>query len=134
MPVAWSEIGNIKGPAGTAGDQFHTGVAGETPSGLINGGNKIYTTANNFTASSLAVYLNGVRTLDFAITDVNQFTMGTAPLTGDILTVDYASVVPPATPVYISPLARYVALSNGVQLEVKDSGGVWQKQQAWTEA
>jgi hypothetical protein len=133
MPVAWTEIGNIKGPAGTPGDQFSTGVTGEVPNGLINGGNTIFTTTNNFQSGSLAVYLNGVRTLDFAITGANQFTMGSAPLVGDALTVDYASVVPPSTPVYISSMARYVALSNGVRLEVKDSGGVWQPQQTWTE-
>jgi hypothetical protein len=133
MPAAWTEIGNIKGPAGTAGDQFSTGIAGEVPSGLINGGNKVFTVANNFQTSTLAVYLNGVRTLDFSVTGPNQFTLGSAPLVGDGLTVDYAATVPPATPVYISPLARYVALSNGVQLEVKNSLGVWQPQQAWTE-
>jgi hypothetical protein len=133
MPAGWSEIGNIKGPAGTPGDQFSTGVIGEVPAGLINGGNKIFTTAFSFQADSVAVYLNGVRTFDFAITGAAQFTMGTAPITGDNLSVDYEAIAPPSTPVYITDKARFFALSNGVRLEVKDSGGVWQPQQAWTE-
>jgi hypothetical protein len=103
------------------------------PGGLINGGNKVFATANSFQTGTLAVYLNGVRTLDFTVTGAAQFTMGSAPLVGDSLTVDYAAIVPPSTPVYITDKARYVPLFNGVRLEVKDSGGVWQPQQAWTE-
>jgi len=133
MPAGWSNIGNIKGPPGTAGDQFTTGVVDEVPAGLINGGNKVFSVANNFQTGTLALYLNGVRTSDFTVTGPNQFTMGSAPLVGDVLRADYSSIVPPATPVYITNLARYVALVNGVRLEVKDSGGVWQPQQSWTE-
>jgi hypothetical protein len=133
MPAGWNEIGNIMGPPGTAGDQFTTGVTGEVPSGAINGGNKTFTAASGFQTGSLAVYLNGVRTLDFTAINTTQFTMGSAPLVGDVLTIDYTSIVPPSTPVYITDKARYVALINGVRLEVKDSGGVWQPQEAWTE-
>jgi hypothetical protein len=34
---------------------------------------------------------------------------------------------------YIGTRARFVALSNGVALEVLDSGNIWQRQTAWTE-
>ena len=36
--------------------------------------------------------------------------------------------------IYIGTKARFVALANGVKLEVKDGGGFWQIQQQWTES
>jgi hypothetical protein len=37
------------------------------------------------------------------------------------------------TAVYIGTKARFVALTNGVKLEVQDSGGVWRIQAQWTQ-
>jgi hypothetical protein len=34
---------------------------------------------------------------------------------------------------YIGAKARFVALPNGMKLEVMDSGGVWRIQAQWTE-
>ena len=36
--------------------------------------------------------------------------------------------------IYIGVKARFVALANGVKLEVKDGAGFWQIQQQWTES
>jgi hypothetical protein len=133
MPNVWTEIGNITGPPGASGELLASGIVGEVPSGFINGVNRNYTTVNTFIAGSLAVYLNGVRTKDFTETGANTFQMGTAPNTGDLLHVDYSALIPPTTPVYISPMARYVSLSNGVRLEVKNTSGTWIPQEQWTE-
>lgn len=67
-------------------------VKNEVPSGLVNGANTTYTVAGNMATGSLRVYQNGVRLkgggVDFTET-ATGFTMVTAPLTGDILLVDY---------------------------------------------
>jgi hypothetical protein len=65
---------------------------GETPTGAINGTNKVYTTSSAYVAGSLSVYLNGVRqgrTNDYTETTGTTFTFINAPLVGDSLTVDY---------------------------------------------
>lgn len=69
-----------------------TTVRGEVPSGAVNGSNTVYTTAAAYTA--LAVYLNGVRqtkTVDYTETTGTTFTFTVAPLTGDLLLVDYGN-------------------------------------------
>lgn len=139
MPDTWQNIGNIMGPVGPAGPPGYssadTEVIGEVPSGAINGTNKNFATASNFLAGTLAVYLNGVRQklgLDFTAGINNTFQMTDAPITGDILTVDYFKPAT-TTPIYVGTKARFVALANGIQLEVQDSGGTWQKQISYTE-
>jgi hypothetical protein len=134
MPNVWTEIGNIMGPPGTAGELLQSGIVGEVPTGFINGTNRNFTTANSYITGTLAVYLNGNRTKDFTETGANTFAFNNAPLTGDVVHVDYSATIPPTTPVYISPLARYVALTNGVRLEVKNTSGVWIPQEVYTEA
>lgn len=67
-------------------------VRNEVPSGSVNGSNTAFTTAAAFQTGSLRVYQNGIRLkaggVDF--TEGTQgFTMATAPVTGDILLVDY---------------------------------------------
>lgn len=67
-------------------------ITNEVPSGSINGSNKVFTTANNFTSGSLLVYLNGIRQKlndDYSETTSDTFTFSQAPFTGDLLTVDY---------------------------------------------
>lgn len=65
----------------------------ETPSGSINGSNVTFTIANTPTAGTVRLYLNGVRQKsgagnDYTIT-TNTITMTTAPVSGDVLLVDY---------------------------------------------
>lgn len=67
-------------------------VWNETPLGAINNTNQVFTTANSFRSSSLALYLNGLRQRapgDYMVTSANSFQMVNAPLTGDSLSVDY---------------------------------------------
>jgi hypothetical protein len=69
-------------------------VINQTPSGLVNGANKIFTTATDYATGSLKVYLNGQRLFpgvgnDYVETGANGFTLTTAPLVGAKLRVDY---------------------------------------------
>ena len=68
-------------------------VTEETPSGSINGSNTSFTIANTPTAGTVKLYLNGVRQKsgagnDYTIT-TNTITMTTAPVSGDVMIVDY---------------------------------------------
>jgi hypothetical protein len=69
-------------------------ISNETPTGTIDGSNTSYTLAGTMVSGSLKVFLNGVR-MKGGGTDytegTNAFTMTVAPLTGDILLVDYYS-------------------------------------------
>lgn len=68
-------------------------VSNETPGGAINGSNTAYTTASSYQTGSLKVYLNGQRLIGGGAdyTEVaSGFTMAYAPVTGDLLRVDYA--------------------------------------------
>ncbi len=65
-----------------------------TISGAIGNGNRDYTVQYNYVAGSLAVYLNGQRLRpgadnDYVEVSNNLFRMNDAPLTGDVLLVDY---------------------------------------------
>lgn len=69
-------------------------IVGEVPSGSVNSSNATFTTARAYIAGSLAVFINGVaqaRTTHFTETTPGSgiFTMGDAPTTGDIITVNY---------------------------------------------
>jgi hypothetical protein len=73
-------------------------VVGETPGGLVNGSNTIYTTSDVFSAGSLQVFKNGIRLTDgggdySTNASNNGFTMVTAPATGTILRVCFYKVV-----------------------------------------
>lgn len=67
-------------------------VQNEVPGGSINGTNTAFTTASTFVTGSLRVYLNGQRLVaggaDYT-EGTQAFTMAYAPLTSDILVVDY---------------------------------------------
>jgi hypothetical protein len=81
-------IASAGGGGGTSG----VFIWGETPAGLVNGTNKSYTTANPYVAGQLAVYLNGVRqrrSNDYSETGATTFQFNSAPLSGDLLSVDY---------------------------------------------
>lgn len=67
-------------------------VIGEAPTGLVDGTNKIFTTANNYQSGKIAVYRNGQRlTLnsDYTETAANSYELVAAPFVGDIITNDY---------------------------------------------
>jgi len=81
------------GGAGGAG----SGKYGETPSGLINGSNKDFTTAAGYVANTLMVYLNGLRQKrvdDYTETSSTTFQLVNAPPSGTTLTVDYMQPSP----------------------------------------
>lgn len=66
----------------------------ESVTGLVNSSNTAYTTARAYIAGSLEVYINGLkqmRTTDYTETTPGSgiFTMIVAPITGDIIRVNY---------------------------------------------
>lgn len=68
-----------------------TPIMGEVPAGAIDGANVTFTLANSPVVGFTAVYLNGIRqklTTHYTIAGA-VITMGSAPLGGDILQVDY---------------------------------------------
>lgn len=66
-------------------------VYNETPSGLINGSNTVYTLANSIHSTKNAIYHNGVRLelgVDYTKTAANQVTLTSAPVSGSLI-ADY---------------------------------------------
>lgn len=69
-------------------------IWGEEPDGVRDGSNKIFTTANNFIATTTRVYFNGLRraigaTKDYTETGVNEITFNyNIPAIGNLL-IDY---------------------------------------------
>lgn len=69
-------------------------VSDETPSGAINGSNTAFTTTQPYIGNSLEVFVNGVkqkRTAHYTETtpSTGSFTVGDAPIAGDIVSVNY---------------------------------------------
>jgi len=67
-------------------------VNGEIPSGVIDGVNTVFITANPFKTSTLAIFLNGVKLMnnvDYTLNIPQQFTLNSAPSVGDSLRIDY---------------------------------------------
>lgn len=67
-------------------------VRGETPSGLVNGSNATYTTANAFVPGTVEVLINGMAqriTTDFVTTGTTTIALTSSPLTGDSVRVNY---------------------------------------------
>jgi hypothetical protein len=109
--ATWLDVGPVQGPPGPAGpkgdkgDKGDTGATGppgpsvtlqiiwgETPSGIIDGVNKNYTSAYLYSSNQLAVFLNGLRQRradDYAETGSQSFNFVSAPLPGDSLSIDY---------------------------------------------
>jgi hypothetical protein len=80
------------GPVGPPGSGIFTLITNETPGGVINGTNTVFTTSRPFQGTDLNAYLNGLRqrlNQDFTISNANTFVMTDAPLVGDTLNVDY---------------------------------------------
>lgn len=88
--ITLSESGNNITIA-ASGSSVPTFVYGETPTGTVNGTNGAFTTSNTPTSGTVRVYLNGLRqtpTTDYSVS-TNTITFTTAPLTGDVIIVDY---------------------------------------------
>ncbi len=68
-------------------------VINETPSGLVNGSNTAYDTAQSYVSGSIQVYRDGQLMKgggdDYTETDSDTITFTTAPLTGSVLLVTY---------------------------------------------
>lgn len=78
----------LTGPQGPPGEG--TRITGEAPSGAIDGINTTFTTAHPYRAASTAVYLNGLRELDYAESGDSTITFGEPPISSDVVAIDYA--------------------------------------------
>ena len=64
----------------------------ESPAGLINNVNSLFSTTQNFKNNSLSVFLNGLEleeNEDYNIVSVNMFLLTTPPLINDKIIVKY---------------------------------------------
>lgn len=69
-----------------------TPITNETPQGLVNGSNALFTTLFAFKAESFQVRVNGITQqliTDYTILSNNTFQFSESPQTGDIIQVDY---------------------------------------------
>lgn len=67
-------------------------VFGETPIGAVNGSNATFTTAQNFVAESVQVFINGVSQtngVDYTTSGSTTITMNVSPVSGDYIRVNY---------------------------------------------
>jgi len=96
--MSWELAGNIMGPQGPPGPpggiivEGTTVVFGEIPAGVLDGSNRVFTTANPFGADSLSVFLNGLhqrRVDDYIELDDTSFQFVVAPRASDSVSVDY---------------------------------------------
>jgi hypothetical protein len=77
-----------KGDTGNSGDGAQ--IFGETPTGVMDGVNTVFTTAATFKAGSTAVYLNGLREFDgYTETTSSSITFEDAPSADDTIRIDY---------------------------------------------
>lgn len=114
-------------------------IVGEVPSGSVNGSNATFTLARAYIAGSLEVMINGLaqaRTTHFTETTPASgvFTMGDAPLTGDIITVNYQYNLNPSSNadtvdgIHASstPTAnQLLALDSNAMVPTAALGGAW---------
>lgn len=85
-------IQGIQGVKGDTGPPSLDLEIGETPSGLINGSNNIFTTSLDFVPGTVELYRNGVRQktpFDFTTSGTNTITTAFAPVAGEDIQVDY---------------------------------------------
>jgi hypothetical protein len=118
-------------------------LSDEVPTGLVNGSNATFTLARAYIAGSVEVYINGVkqaRGTHFTETTPASgiFTMGDAPLTGDIITCNYQFNLNPASNadtvdgIHASstPVAnQLLALDSNAFVPTAALGGAWS---TWT--
>lgn len=67
----------------------HQHIFDEPLTGLINGLNLIFTTANNFNSDGIEILYNGLHENNYSITASNEITLTEAPLPGDSLHSNY---------------------------------------------
>jgi hypothetical protein len=80
----------IAPPSGGGGTPVF--VFGQSPTGSINGTNKVFASSSTFMANSLEVYLNGLRQRrvdDYTELSGTTFQFLLAPLPGDSISIDY---------------------------------------------
>jgi hypothetical protein len=77
----------VRGPAGNGAQ-----IVGEAPTGLRNGINIVFGTANGYVAASPAVHVNGLRErldIDYTESGAQQITFTIPPLSDDDVVIDY---------------------------------------------
>ena len=77
---------------GITGGVGAVNVYNETPSGIENGINKVFTTSLPFESGTTRLYLNGIRLklgADYTETGANQITYVEAPYSSDNIIIDY---------------------------------------------
>ena len=83
----------VEGPAGPQGPPgTGTQVFDETPTGVRDGVNLVFTTAHPYLANTVAVFRNGLRErrgIGFTESGAAQITFTTAPESTDDLAIDY---------------------------------------------
>lgn len=90
----------VSAGGGGGGGSGYARVYGETPAGAVNGSNVTFTAAEEFVPGSVAVFVNGLRqkpTTHYTTPTGTTVVFADAPLTGDLLLIDYdpLSVSPP---------------------------------------
>ena len=78
----------IQGPPGASADF----VAGETPSGAVNGSNATFISAFAFVPESVTVLINGLtqrRITDFNTSGTTTIILSDSPQTGDSIRINY---------------------------------------------
>lgn len=80
----------VEGPPGERGlPGTGVPVVGQIPAGAVDGVNTVFTTAQLYRTNTIAVYLNGLRESHFTETTSTSITLGSPPLAGDEIIVDY---------------------------------------------
>jgi hypothetical protein len=64
-------------------------INGETPSGLINGINMLFTTSYPYKSNTVSISLNGVQVYNYTLLAPQQFQFAVPPSTGDNVRVTY---------------------------------------------
>jgi hypothetical protein len=90
-----TRIANLERFGASAGSTSF--VTNETPTGLVNGSNTAFDTANSYVTGSIMVYRDGQLMTgggaDYTETDSNTITFVTAPVTGSVIKVSYQQAV-----------------------------------------
>jgi hypothetical protein len=80
-------VPGTQGPRGYPGTGAR--IYGEHPDDPIDGANKVFTVIHEYQATTVVVFLNGLREDGFIESGPARITMTDAPLPGDIIAVDY---------------------------------------------
>ena len=92
LGTKWWVAGRINGAPSLPPSVLSDSIYNETPGGLINGTNTVFSTAYAYITGTLRVFVNGLRqemTTDFTETTGTTFTFVLAPTTSSRLIIDY---------------------------------------------